>query len=1134
MSQPAATPVKLRNGTVKGQIANQSAAHRQDHAEEAFAPLRQNNKVECFTTGKAYFNAVSAAMKKAKKSIFIAGWQVNWDLELAPEDAPGERLIDILHERVHSSPDLRVYVMPWMSPKVGVNTFDLGTMLAIFQLNAGRKTMQAMCCPAGAQSDYVGTEGAAFSHHQKFVVIDNETAFVGGMDLAYGRYDDATFSLDPGTRRFNERYNPGVTGAQECTADDGATLSAIDLMSTTLTAGYWNAGGDSGPSAIVKALREASHLAESTTLEAVRLVNMASKSRLDAINAANNGLKKVSDFTRDSAHRLAVSADVAVAAANAVSRQCAMLQIPDMYGAVKAQKVGGAATSTLPATLRQTETAVRHGYNESIDAAAHFLSPLTVLRVRPTPQSALPQAVKLGEVGGRAVLNTMIDIGAALVGLQQQATENQRTACVEFGPALQSGVAGAKVAAHGAVHQSRAAVAAARDTVNRINSVQLAILSEINNVRAAVNKQALTAIANAWDDTKAMGNNAADFGLNHLTQAGIQDVLDSLMHLCKKFYVAQLGIDWQRMSAHPLLLAKSAKAKSTKAAAIGGVMLGKTQPRQPWQDVQVQIEGGAVFDLAMNFIGRWNACHNSYVSAATFDEMNILGNTTVAAWYAGHVRDQVLFKLENMPAQPPTAKPAKPTGVAVRVLRSAPLKLCKQEALADVSPDRKDKITPESEQHEIETQMVNLINNATDFVYIENQFYQSEFGNASIDVFARAGDSLASGPIKSMMEGRMNKTKVILSSVDFAPGTRRLPKNKVNAALGDRIAQAVRRDQPFHVYLVLPVHPEGPLNDITIAGQVHWTMQSIVFADFSLVNRVRRAIAARQLCKNTLSDAAWNQAMKDAGKSNGKQAPYQKVEEKQWCKYLTLLNLRNCQTVGGVVRTEQIYIHSKLLIVDDRHVILGSANINDRSLNGKRDSELAVMLFDTAEEKKTIRDRVTTVNTLARELRVNLWKKHFAITGGGNEIVKPADAMEALIERPAADETIAAIQKIALDNANIYTDTFPHVPWTKTSIKQVQTGASIWPVCPSNTSAENARIGSAKMPFHDDFWKKNAPRVNAPGGIKGYLTKLATNWTIGENNHPGQMSVMALTMLEKSNETLTQPGEPTAPAQGIA
>lgn len=40
----------------------------------------------------------------------------------------------------------------------------------------------------------------------------------------------------------------------------------------------------------------------------------------------------------------------------------------------------------------------------------------------------------------------------------------------------------------------------------------------------------------------------------------------------------------------------------------------------------------------------------------------------------------------------------------------------------------------------------------------------------------------------------------------------------------------------------------------------------------------------------------------------------------------------------------QVYIHSKLMIVDDRIVIIGSANLNDRSLYGDRDSEIAMMI----------------------------------------------------------------------------------------------------------------------------------------------------------------------------------------------
>lgn len=37
-----------------------------------------------------------------------------------------------------------------------------------------------------------------------------------------------------------------------------------------------------------------------------------------------------------------------------------------------------------------------------------------------------------------------------------------------------------------------------------------------------------------------------------------------------------------------------------------------------------------------------------------------------------------------------------------------------------------------------------------------------------------------------------------------------------------------------------------------------------------------------------------------------------------------------------------IYVHSKGMIVDDEYVILGSANINQRSLEGTRDTEIAI------------------------------------------------------------------------------------------------------------------------------------------------------------------------------------------------
>jgi len=50
-----------------------------------------------------------------------------------------------------------------------------------------------------------------------------------------------------------------------------------------------------------------------------------------------------------------------------------------------------------------------------------------------------------------------------------------------------------------------------------------------------------------------------------------------------------------------------------------------------------------------------------------------------------------------------------------------------------------------------------------------------------------------------------------------------------------------------------------------------------------------------------------------------------------------------------------IYVHAKGMIVDDEYVILGSANINQRSMAGSRDTEIAMGAYQpryTWSEKK--------------------------------------------------------------------------------------------------------------------------------------------------------------------------------------
>jgi phosphatidylserine/phosphatidylglycerophosphate/cardiolipin synthase-like enzyme len=62
-------------------------------------------------------------------------------------------------------------------------------------------------------------------------------------------------------------------------------------------------------------------------------------------------------------------------------------------------------------------------------------------------------------------------------------------------------------------------------------------------------------------------------------------------------------------------------------------------------------------------------------------------------------------------------------------------------------------------------------------------------------------------------------------------------------------------------------------------------------------------------------------------------------------KYINFYGLRNFGKIGDKLVTAQIYVHSKVMIADDLAVI-GSANINSRSLTGDGDTEIAVVVHN--------------------------------------------------------------------------------------------------------------------------------------------------------------------------------------------
>jgi len=74
------------------------------------------------------------------------------------------------------------------------------------------------------------------------------------------------------------------------------------------------------------------------------------------------------------------------------------------------------------------------------------------------------------------------------------------------------------------------------------------------------------------------------------------------------------------------------------------------------------------------------------------------------------------------------------------------------------------------------------------------------------------------------------------------------------------------------------------------------------------------------------------------------------------------------------------------MIVDDDTVIIGSANINDRSMVGTRDSEIAVMVEDSDKFPVKLNGQDHMAGKFATSLRRTLFREHLGIKENDHSI----------------------------------------------------------------------------------------------------------------------------------------------------
>ncbi|KAJ3299966.1 Phospholipase D1 [Borealophlyctis nickersoniae] len=191
-------------------------------------------------------------------------------------------------------------------------------------------------------------------------------------------------------------------------------------------------------------------------------------------------------------------------------------------------------------------------------------------------------------------------------------------------------------------------------------------------------------------------------------------------------------------------------------------------------------------------------------------------------------------------------------------------------------------------ERSIQNAYIDMIKNAKHYVYIENQFFISKFDN---DKTAKKG----SGQLFPKSQVRIH--------------------NKVARVLIERIIKAHENGENFRAYIIIPLYP-GFQGDVRGKGSDP-ALPFVLSAQCETIT-------------------GFMTELKKGG------IPDREVE-----KYVMFLGLRKWDILGKRLVAEQVYIHAKIMIVDDRQLICGSANINDRSQLGARDSEVATIITDT-------------------------------------------------------------------------------------------------------------------------------------------------------------------------------------------
>lgn len=189
-------------------------------------------------------------------------------------------------------------------------------------------------------------------------------------------------------------------------------------------------------------------------------------------------------------------------------------------------------------------------------------------------------------------------------------------------------------------------------------------------------------------------------------------------------------------------------------------------------------------------------------------------------------------------------------------------------------------------------------------------------------------------------------------------------------------------------YVVIPMHPEGMPSDTAIQEMLFWQRNTMHMMYSRIAQALHRYGIKGHPTRYLMFFCLGKREAPDAIPPNLEQPWF-------WTQAAKLFKSRRFM----------IYVHSKLMIIDDSYLITGSANINQRSLDGDRDSELAVGLFQPSHVMNTQSEQCPQGEIF--KFRMALFREHL-------------HCMDPTFVVPYSEKCVAKVRELALKNWEDY------------------------------------------------------------------------------------------------------------------